>query len=57
MSGSNNLSVRSHKLLCNFQILELYFVKSEKGGVKEVEANLLETPIWKLGTEGHFVTM
>lgn len=57
MSGSDNLSVRSHKLLGNFQILELYFIKSEKGEVKEVEAYFLETLIWKLGTEEHFVTM
>lgn len=57
MSGSDNLPVRSHKLLGNFQILELCFVKSEKGGVKEVEAYFLETPIWKLDTEERCVTV
>lgn len=56
MSGSDDLSVRSHKLLGNFQVLALHLVKSQTRGTEEVEACLLETAVWKWAREEQFVT-
>lgn len=51
MSGSDDLSVCSHKLLGNFQGLALHLVKSQTRGAEEVEACLLETAVWKWAIE------
>lgn len=56
MSGSDDLSVCSHKLLGNFQVLALHLVKSQTRGAEEVEACLLETAVWKWAIEEQFVT-
>lgn len=56
MSGSDDFSVRSHKLLGNFQVLALHLVKSQTRGAEEVEACLLETAVWKWAREEQFVT-
>lgn len=57
MSGSDDLSVRSHKLLGNFHVLALHLVKSQtRRAAEEVEACLLETAVWKWAREEQFVT-